>query len=99
MKTPLDYLKNLLISKEGHESKNFQEHIQNYNSIFSFTLMGGKVGKSINNYLGLYIYRIFGQNHHHIGNLLPSEGAPPCFAQLYIYDIENEIDDRLSIIR
>ncbi|KAI9094507.1 hypothetical protein K1719_026732 [Acacia pycnantha] len=38
----------------------------------------------------------FGQNHHFIGSLLPPQGNPPVYAQLYIYDTENEISNRMS---
>jgi hypothetical protein len=34
---------------------------------------------------------ISGQNYHLIGSLIPSEGCIPRFAQLYIYDTQNEI--------
>ncbi|XP_075088408.1 uncharacterized protein LOC142170407 [Nicotiana tabacum] len=37
-----------------------------------------------------------GQNYHHIGSLLPEIGKKPQFAQLYIYDTENEISNRMS---
>ncbi|KAF7841548.1 uncharacterized protein G2W53_003846 [Senna tora] len=37
--------------------------------------------------------------HTQIGSLLPIEGKQPKFAQLYIYDTENEIKKRMSAIR
>ena len=67
--------------------------------MFSFTSMGDKVDRFINNLPGPYVFRISGQNHHVIGNLLTNEGDPPRFAQLYIYDTENEIDNYLSVIK
>ncbi|KAL9440718.1 hypothetical protein AB3S75_019393 [Citrus x aurantiifolia] len=39
-----------------------------------------------------------GQNYHHIGSLLPEVGKKPQFAQLYIYDTENEIDNRINTL-
>ncbi|XP_072054189.1 uncharacterized protein [Arachis hypogaea] len=40
----------------------------------------------------IYIY-------HSIGSLLPSDSLRPIFAQLYIYNIENEIDNRIGTLR
>ena len=37
-----------------------------------------------------------GQNYHRIGSLLPESGQTPKFAQLYIYDTENEVKNRVS---
>ncbi|KAI9074208.1 hypothetical protein K1719_043832 [Acacia pycnantha] len=39
------------------------------------------------------------QNHHFIGSLLPPEGNPPVYAQLYIYDTDNEVSNRISTVR
>ncbi|KAM3287547.1 hypothetical protein P3S67_020977 [Capsicum chacoense] len=39
-----------------------------------------------------------GQNYHHIGSLLPEIGKTPQFAQLYIYDTENEITNRMNCL-
>ncbi|GJT61107.1 DNA helicase [Tanacetum coccineum] len=36
-----------------------------------------------------------GEVYHWIGSLCPSEGDPPRFLQLYIYDTENEVTNRL----
>jgi hypothetical protein len=33
---------------------------------------------------------------HHIGTLLPEEGSKPRWAQLYIYDTEHEIENRIN---
>ncbi|GJX36572.1 hypothetical protein Tco_0248129 [Tanacetum coccineum] len=38
---------------------------------------------------------IFGQLYHWIGAFCPAEGEPPRFIQLYIYDMENEVDNRI----
>ncbi|GKC72224.1 hypothetical protein Tco_1118107, partial [Tanacetum coccineum] len=35
-------------------------------------------------------------NCHRMGALLPDEGKPPIFLQLYIYDTENEIENRIK---
>jgi hypothetical protein len=43
------------------------------------------------------VFKINGVVHHRIGTLLPHQGTRPRFAQLYIYDTENEIQNRLSL--
>lgn len=40
-----------------------------------------------------------GQNRHQIGTLLPQEGNKPRFQQLYIYDTNNEIQNRVEASR
>ncbi|KAL7085980.1 hypothetical protein ACP275_14G310800 [Erythranthe tilingii] len=40
-----------------------------------------------------------GENYHRIGSLIPSEGSTPKFAQLYIYDTENEVSNRMHVVR
>lgn len=37
------------------------------------------------------IFHIQGQSYHIIGSMLPLPGQNPKFVQLYVYDIENEI--------
>ncbi|KAH9698190.1 ATP-dependent DNA helicase [Citrus sinensis] len=66
--------------------------------MFAFTSMGGRVDASINRSKGPYVFRMSGQNYHHIGSLLPEVGKKPQFAQLYIYDTENEIDNRINTL-
>ncbi|XP_022013686.2 uncharacterized protein LOC110913143 [Helianthus annuus] len=81
------------ISKD-QESKFFLKNIRRYNSMFSFTSMGGKVDTKINKGNAPFVYRISGQNAHSMGSLLPKHGAQPKFSQLYIYDTENELANR-----
>nr|GEU94766.1 ATP-dependent DNA helicase PIF1 [Tanacetum cinerariifolium] len=37
-----------------------------------------------------YTFRINGQNYHRMGSLLPAEGMPSKFSQLYFFDTQNE---------
>jgi hypothetical protein len=64
--------------------------------MFAFTSTGGVVDKEINKGHEPYIFRMHGQNYHHIGTLLPEEGNKPCWDQLYIYDTEHEIENRIE---
>ncbi|KAL7592216.1 hypothetical protein Lser_V15G33892 [Lactuca serriola] len=74
------------------------KNIRRYNSMFSFTSMGGKVDSSINTGNTSYIFRLSGQNYHSMGSLLPTGGSRSKFCQLYIYDTENEISNRSTSI-
>ncbi|GJY50558.1 ATP-dependent DNA helicase PIF1-like protein [Tanacetum coccineum] len=47
---------------------------------------------------GPYFYRLHGENYHIVGPLLPETGKPAKFAQLYIFDTENEIQNRISTV-
>ncbi|XP_066162009.1 uncharacterized protein [Oryza sativa Japonica Group] len=59
--------------------------------------MGAAIDKSINTGNAPYVFKINGVVHHRIGTLVPSCGSPPKFAQLYVYDPENELQNRLNI--
>jgi hypothetical protein len=98
LKKPPVFLEELLNPAGGHRSKNFKAQIRSYNSIFAMTSMGGNVDKTINDGRGPYIFRLNGQNHHRIGTLLPGDGLIPRFAQLYFYDTENEVPNRMNTL-
>ncbi|XP_074376366.1 uncharacterized protein LOC141717960 isoform X2 [Apium graveolens] len=87
------YLKWLIFN-----SDHFRHNFRAYNSIFSFPSSGGIVDHNINKGRGLYCYRINGQNIHLLGSLLPPDGRPPKLCQLYIYDTENEVDNRVGTL-
>ncbi|GKB58766.1 hypothetical protein Tco_0914952 [Tanacetum coccineum] len=87
-----------LITKQHPKSSSFLENIRRYNSMFAFTSLGGTQDTSVNTGRGPYCYRLHGENKHRIGDLLPEEGKPPKFCQLYIYDTENEIRNRMQAV-
>lgn len=91
---PTPYL--MQIYNDPQRGNKFKRLIRLYNSMFAFTSMGGKVDHSINNGRAPYIYRLNGQNHHVFGTLIPDDGGTPKFCQLYIYDTENEVQNRMA---
>ena len=93
--TPL-FLDTLLTPNGNPFSLKFKENIRLYNFMFAFTSTGGKIDYEINKKPGPYVFGICGQNHHVIGSLLPDDGEKPKFAQLYIYDTQNETNNRIS---
>ena len=67
--------------------------------MFPFTSMGGVVDKEINTRKELSLFRLRGQNYHHIGTLLPKGTDKPWFTQLYIYNNVNKVANRISASR
>jgi len=67
--------------------------------MFAFTSLGGQIEFGGNDGRGPPQFVISGQNYHRIGSLVPDGGSRPKFAQLYIYDTQNEVSNRLSHFR
>ena len=64
--------------------------------MFTFTSLGLQLDITYNTGRGPPTFCIHGQGHHLIGSLLPLANKSPKFAQLYIYDTDNEVNNRLS---
>ncbi|CAN1186335.1 ATP-dependent DNA helicase PIF1 [Linum perenne] len=93
---PPQYLKQLMTSRDS-TSRHFRENIRSYNGVFCFTSMGGTINHSLNRTGGApYIFSIGGQIFHRLGSLIPPEGKPPKYAQMFVFDTENEIKHRLN---
>nr|GEX31316.1 helicase [Tanacetum cinerariifolium] len=73
-----------------------KDKIRVYNGMFCFTSFRARIDHSINVGMGLYTFRINGQNYHRIGSLLPKEGTQHRYAQLWFFDTHNEIRNRLG---
>ncbi|KAG5129577.1 hypothetical protein JHK84_035974 [Glycine max] len=84
------HLQRLFFDNNTVDSKNYQHNVRTCNIMFAFTSAGIKLEKSINQSRGPPTIRIQGQPCHRIGSLLPMPGKEPKFAQLYIFDTENE---------
>ncbi|KAK9684271.1 hypothetical protein RND81_10G198000 [Saponaria officinalis] len=96
LQDPPDYLKQLLDPNGGRRSSGFRRLIRSYNMIYAFTSMGGKVDNAINQGSAPYCFRLGGQNHHNIGLFLLPDGKQPRFLQVYFYDSELEVAQRIS---
>ncbi|XP_062183399.1 uncharacterized protein LOC133887455 isoform X2 [Phragmites australis] len=90
-------LQDLIRFDAGSRSNSFMRMIRQYNSLFAFTSLGVDVDRSINTGDGPYVFRINGVVHHRIGSLIPPIGKRPEYAQLYIYDTLNELQNRLNM--
>ena len=88
------FLEHLLDAGNGRQSVEFRKNIRAYNSTFAFTSMGANVDTTVNDGHGPYVFKISGQIYHLMCSLIPPVGELPKFAQLYIYDTENEVANR-----
>ncbi|GKC87004.1 ATP-dependent DNA helicase PIF1, partial [Tanacetum coccineum] len=88
-------LKKLLDYNDTTTSR-FKDQIRVYNSMFCFTSFGARIDHSVNSGRGPYTFRINGQNYHRMGSLLIAEGVALKYAQLYFFDIQNEIRNMMS---
>lgn len=95
LKQPPNLLSRFLFDDDNIFSRKFQQQIRIYNMMFAFTSPGAKLDNSFNKGGGPPTLWIQGQSCHRIGSLLPSEGQPPKFAQLYIFDPDNEVQNRM----
>jgi len=84
-----------LLNGSDDRSRIFLQNIRIYNSMFSFTSIGGNIDTSMNNGSTPPQCILNGQNYHRIGSLLPQDGSKPKFAQPYIYDTKSEINNKM----
>ncbi|KAF8107311.1 hypothetical protein N665_0123s0002 [Sinapis alba] len=56
--------------------------------------MGAQVDHFVTGSAGLFTFQVHGQVIHRLGSLLPEDGNPPEYLQLYIFDTENELQNR-----
>lgn len=64
--------------------------------MFAMTSMGVNIINSINDGHGPYVFKISGQLCHRIGSLIPRHNARPEYCQLYIFDTDNEVHNRMA---
>ncbi|GAU41076.1 hypothetical protein TSUD_139790 [Trifolium subterraneum] len=96
---PPEPQQHLLFDRISPDSKNYQAHTRIYNSMLAFTSPGMQLNDQHLRGKGPPTLRIQGQVCHRIGSLLPEEGEQPKFAQLYIYDTDNEVKNRMNNFR
>ena len=99
MKKPHEVLHNLLFNNQNSQSKNYQAHTRIYNAMFAFSSPGMSIDEEKRSGRGPPNIRIQGQVCHRIGSLLPQDGETPKFAQLYIFDTDNEVQNRMYHFR
>lgn len=88
-----------LLHDQDRESKNFQDKIRIYNSIFSFISIGVKLDHElVNAKKEIYTFRVQGPFYHQIGSLLPEPGSDSQYLQMYTWDTNHETNHWLNAI-
>ncbi|XP_029151589.1 uncharacterized protein [Arachis hypogaea] len=78
------------------EGNHFRKHIRGYNHVFSFTSCGVHIDEQLAiTGRGIYTFRAQGSIYHSIGGFHPDQGTRPRFLQLYIYDTDHELQNRM----
>ena len=81
----------------SEEAVEFRKYIRSYNNNFSFTSLGGKYDRDLyKRNRGIHTFRVQGQVYHFINYLMPSNNYPS-YLQLYFYDSEHEMENRLRM--
>ncbi|XP_028097227.1 uncharacterized protein LOC114297068 [Camellia sinensis] len=85
-----------LYTSNSEEAKEFRTYVQTYNNCFAFTSFGVKYDKELcRRNKGIYTFRIQGQVYHFI-NELTSSDENLSHLQLYFYDTDHEIQNRMK---
>nr|GEX52641.1 helitron helicase-like domain-containing protein [Tanacetum cinerariifolium] len=76
-------------------NSHFMENICAYNQMFVMTSFGTKFNESVNRGMGPCVFKISGQIYHWIRSLCQEDGDHSRFLQMYIYDMDNEVNNRM----
>jgi hypothetical protein len=82
-----------LFTKNDAPSKNFREHIRQFNSAMAFASFGAQAASPPGR--GPYTFRLHGQIYHRTGSLHPADGTPPSYSQLYIIEGDQAVEERM----
>ena len=84
-----------LFTSNSEEAIHFKTHVRTYNNTFAFTSFGVKYEKELcRRNRGIYTFKVQGQVYHYINELLPPDGHPS-YLQLYFYDTDHEVENRI----
>ncbi|KAG6705369.1 hypothetical protein I3842_07G176100 [Carya illinoinensis] len=84
-----------LFTSNSVESEKFCTYAGTYNNKFAFTSFGVIFDKELcRRNRGIYTFRIHGQMYHYIEDLVP-EDRHPSYLQLYFFDTEHELENRI----
>ncbi|KDQ27730.1 hypothetical protein PLEOSDRAFT_1042559, partial [Pleurotus ostreatus PC15] len=90
-----------LLEADDAQAREFRHNIRAYNMALAFTSLGVREDSSINQRNGrrmggsTWVFRIQGQLSHHSGALEAGEGRAPSYAQLYVYDPQAALQQRM----
>ncbi len=86
-----------LLTGNREASKNYKENIIHYNASLAFASRQADYDL-LPDRRGPYFMRIHGQVHHHIGGLRPTQGQRRQYAQLYILDAQQALEQRMRLV-
>nr|GMC91137.1 uncharacterized protein LOC109173038 [Ipomoea batatas] len=86
-----------LFSEKDEVSHQFQACVRTYNNTFAFTSLGipNYNKKLTRRNKGIYTFKVQGQMYHFINDLVPGD-QPPKNLQLYFFDIDHEVENRIK---
>ena len=91
-----DSMYDLFMGRSAHFA-HFLMFIRAYNNSFAFTSLGVTIDKDLaKRNKGIYTFRVQGQVYHFINHLNPSNGQPS-YLQLYFFDTEHEVQNRMRV--
>lgn len=93
---PPQLLRTLLTSVVDDRAKKFRKDIWQYNRALSFTSLGVREDRAINDGTRAPVFRISGELCHRSGALEPANGEVPQYAQLYVYDPQAALETRIE---
>ena len=80
------------------EAIEFRQCIRSYNNMFAFTSLGVHYDRELSKRnKGIYTFRVQGQIYHFVNPLKPSDGEKASNLQLYFYDTEHEVQNRMAL--
>ncbi|XP_073015106.1 uncharacterized protein [Primulina eburnea] len=82
----------------AEDAREFTNCVRSYNNMFAFTSLGVHCDKSLSRRNdGIYTFRVQGQLYHFMDQLIPSNNEIPKNLQLYFFDTEHEISNRMCV--
>lgn len=87
-----------LFEADDVASREFRANIRAYNMALAFTSLGVKQDETVNRGRGgpVWVFRILGQLSHDSGALETEQGRAPSYAQLYLYDPQIALQQRMQ---
>ena len=78
------------------EVVSFWNKIRQYNMALTFTSLGANFDRSLPDGSGPYVLKLYGEIYHNHGALIPNENRDASYAQLYIYDSQMALHQRMN---
>ena len=85
-----------LLEDHTSEAVSFRNNIRQYNMALTFTSLGANFDWSLLDGSGPYVLKLYGELYHNHGTLIPNENRDAFYAQLYIYDSQMVLNQRMN---